>query len=197
MIRLKQAVIVEGKYDKIKLDNLIDGLIIPTNGFEIFKDKDKLNLIRRLAKTRGIVIMTDSDSAGFKIRNYIGGSLSDGEVYHAYIPDLFGKEKRKAAYSSEGKLGVEGIPKEAILSALERAGVYEVADADPSRRRITKNDLYFDGFTGGKDSKSRRLALLKALDLPERLSTNAMLDIMNAFLSYEEYREIVERLSAD
>lgn len=194
MIRLKQAVIVEGKYDKIKLDGIIDGLIIPTNGFEIFKDKEKLALIKRLAETRGIVILTDSDSAGFKIRNYIGGCIGSGTVYHAYIPDIFGKERRKEKYSGEGKLGVEGIPKDTILSALEKAGVRGADFSDSSRRRITKLDLYSDGFTGRADSKSKRLSLLKKLELPERLSSNAMLDVMNAFLSFEEYKNIVEEM---
>ena len=123
MIKINQAVIVEGKYDKIKLSSIIDGLIIETNGFSVFKDKEKQRLIRRLADEKGILIMTDSDSAGFKIRSFLGGSIPSDKIFHAYIPDIFGKEKRKTEYSKEGKLGVEGVSVQVITEALERAGV--------------------------------------------------------------------------
>ena len=123
MIKIEQAVIVEGRYDKIKLSSLIDALIIETDGFSIFKDKEKQKLIKRLANEKGILILTDSDSAGFKIRSFLGGSVPEDKVFHAYIPDIFGKEKRKSEYSKEGKLGVEGVPSNVIYEALERAGV--------------------------------------------------------------------------
>lgn len=193
MIKVKEVIIVEGRYDKIKLSSLIDGLIIETNGFGIFKDKEKMELIRRLAPERGILILTDSDSAGFKIRSYIGGSIPKKFVKHAYIPDVFGKEKRKTKYSKEGKIGVEGIEKDTILKALKAAGV--TADEVPERNRlITKLDLYEDGFTGGQNSSERRLKLLKALNLPERLSTNALIDILNCIIDYKDYQKIVQNL---
>lgn len=193
MIKVKEVIIVEGRYDKIKLSSLIDGLIIETNGFGIFKDKEKMELIRRLAPERGILILTDSDSAGFKIRSYIGGSIPKKFVKHAYIPDVFGKEKRKTEYSKEGKIGVEGIEKDTILKALKAAGV--TADEVPERNRlITKLDLYEDGFTGGQNSSERRLKLLKVLNLPERLSTNALIDILNCIIDYKDYQKIVQNL---
>ncbi len=194
MIRLQQAVVCEGKYDKIKLSSVIDGIIIPTDGFGIFRNKEKLGLLRRLARTRGIVIFTDSDAAGFKIRSYLGGSIPEGKIYHAYIPDILGKEKRKEKPSSEGKLGVEGVPMEVITSALERAGVTGLDTLLDHREKITKLDLYNDGISGGAESKTLRLALLKQLDLPERLSVNAMLEVMNAFITKEEYQEIVREV---
>ena len=187
MIRIEPAVIVEGRYDKIKLSSVLDALIIETNGFSIFRDTEKQALIRRLAEKRGILILTDSDAAGFKIRAFLGGSVPQDRVKHAYIPDLFGKERRKEAPSKEGKLGVEGVPTEVILTALEKAGVL----AEPREtlsRQITNADLYADGFSGRPDSKARRSALLRYFALPERLSKNALLDVLNTFATYEEYK---------
>ncbi len=197
MIRLQQAVIVEGKYDKIKLENIVDALILPTYGFEIFKDKTRMNLIRRLAKTRGIILLTDSDSAGFMIRSHIAGSVQEGKVYHAYIPDLYGKERRKTSPSKEGKLGVEGVPEQVLLEALAQAGVLPEEGAPPSaaeQRQITRTDLYEDGLSGGADSRRKRQALLAALDLPERLSTGALLDVLNRILDYSEYKRLIAEL---
>lgn len=194
MIKIKQAVIVEGKYDKIKLSSLIDGVIIPTNGFGIFKDKEMMSVIRRLASTCGIVIMTDSDSAGFLIRNHILGSVKDGKIYNAYIPDILGKEKRKAAPSCEGKLGVEGMSGEIVLEALRKAGVTDSGETEEMARRITKTDLYLNGLSGSPDCQKRRKALLEKLDLPERLTTNAMLDVLNILLSFEEYEKLVSEI---
>lgn len=190
MIRIRQAVIVEGKYDKIKLSSLLDTVIIQTDGFSIFKDSEKMALIRRLAQTRGIVILTDSDSAGFKIRSYIGGSLPQEQVIHAYIPDMPGKEKRKSAASQEGKLGVEGMPLSILMESLERAGVTCEEAAQPGRK-ITKNDLYEGGLSGGPNSKALRKKLLARLQLPEHLSSNALVQILNLFMTYEEYQEAV------
>ena len=187
MIKIKPAVIVEGRYDKIKLSSILDALIIETDGFSIFKNTEKQKLIRRLAEKRGILILTDSDAAGFKIRAFIGGSVPQDRVRHAYIPDLFGKERRKAAASKEGKLGVEGVPTAVILDALERAGVLcDVRDA-PSRQ-ITNADLYADGFSGTSGSAARRAALLRHFALPERLSKNALLQVLNTFVTYDEYK---------
>ncbi len=193
MIQIKQAVIVEGKYDQIKLASLLDTLIIPTDGFRIFNDKEKQRLIRRLAETRGIVILTDSDRAGFQIRSFLGGSVPPSQVIHAYIPDIFGKEKRKAAPSREGKLGVEGIQPQLLLDALTQAGVMCNQGGQP-RKAITKLDLYRDGISGGAHSRTKRSALLKRLELPERLSANALLQVLNSFLDYEEYQNHINAL---
>ena len=172
MIKIKQAVIVEGKYDKIKLSTVLDTVIIQTDGFGIFKDKEKQKLIKRLAQTRGIVILTDSDSAGFKIRSFIGGSVPKDSVIHAYIPDVFGKERRKDAPSKEGKLGVEGINTEILLEALNQAGL-----------------------SGKADSASLRKKFLRSLSLPERLSTSALVDMINIFMTYDEFQESIRKFS--
>lgn len=196
MIRIKPAVIVEGKYDKIKLSSFLDALIIETDGFAIFKDAEKQKLIRRLAQTRGILILTDSDSAGFKIRSFIGGSVPPDQVRHAYIPDILGKERRKAEPSKEGKLGVEGVPGDVLLTALERAGVL-CEDVPQPRRAVTYADLYADGFSGTPGSRARLAALLRAFDLPERLSKNALLRTLNTFVDYDEYRRVADALQTN
>ncbi len=193
MIKLKQAVIVEGKYDKIRLEALLDATIIPTDGFAIFKDKEKLRLIRRLAEKNGILILTDSDSAGFKIRSFLGGSIPKERVTHAYIPDVLGKEKRKAEPSKEGKIGVEGMRTQALLDALEKAGVL-CEETKEKSRAVQVTDLFEDGISGGENSKSRREKLLKLLDLPQRLSTSALIDMINTFMSFEEYKAAVKRI---
>lgn len=194
MIQIKEAVVVEGKYDKIKLSSILDTVIITTEGFSVFKDKEKQMLIRKLAATRGIVILTDSDHAGFQIRSFLVGSLPKEQVKHAYIPDIYGKEKRKDAPSKEGKLGVEGIPVSVLLESLRRAGV-TCGETETPSRRITKLDLFEDGFSGRADSKKRKKTLLKYLDLPENLSSNALVDVLNIFLTYEEYRKAVENVN--
>ena len=196
MIRIKEAVIVEGKYDKIKLSSLIDGLILETDGFAIFKNKDRLQLFRRLAETRGLLILTDSDGAGFVIRRYLGGSIPTRYVKHAYIPDLFGKESRKAQPSKEGKLGVEGVPAQVIRQALEKAGVVCQEGEAPIKKGppITKADLFTAGLSGGEGSGEKRLRLQKKLELPERLSANGLLQILNATISREEFFRLAEEL---
>lgn len=190
MIHIHEAVIVEGKYDKIKLSSLIDAVIIETDGFAIFKDTEKLALIRRLAKQRGVLIVTDSDAAGFKIRGFLNGALPAEQVKHAYMPDIFGKEKRKTAPSKEGKLGVEGIPPAVILQSLERAGVL-TEETETPRRCVTKADLFADGLSGGAQSAEKRRALLRKLRLPQRLSANGLLEVLNAMYTYEEYKQAV------
>jgi ribonuclease M5 len=197
MIKTDRVVIVEGKYDKIKLSSILDAVIIETDGFAIFNDKEKQKLIRRLAKTKGLLVLTDSDSAGFKIRSFIGGIVSNEEIKHAYIPDIFGKEKRKVESSKEGKLGVEGIPKDILLEALRKAGVTAEKTPETKRRQVTKTDLYEDGLSGRDDSASKRKAFLKSLDLPELLSANKLLPIINTFLTYEEYKEAVLKSGND
>ncbi len=194
MIKIDRVVIVEGRYDKIKLSSVIDGIIIETEGFGIFNNKEKQALIRRLAETKGLLILTDSDSAGFKIRSFIRGMVPADQIKHAYIPDIFGKEKRKTEPSKEGKLGVEGIRPEIIIDALEKAGVLcEEVDNTPCRE-ITKLDLYEDGLSGCADSDTLRKKLLKHLDLPERLTSNALIQILNTFLTYEEYKNAVREI---
>ena len=190
MIKVDQIVIVEGKYDKIKLSSIIDGIIIETEGFGIFKDKEKQKLIRKLAEKKGIVILTDSDSAGFVIRNFITSIVPNEYITNVYIPDIFGKEKRKESYSKEGKLGVEGVPAEIISDAFAKAGI-GVAASEANNKEITLNDFYDDKLTGAPDSKERRKKLLRQLDLPERMSTKAMLEIFNLFLTYDEYKKLV------
>lgn len=186
MIKIKQAVIVEGKYDKIKLESIIDALIITTDGFEIFKDSEKMSMIRRLSETNGILIMTDSDVAGFKIRSYISGCVDTKKIFHAYIPDILGKEPRKEKGSKEGKLGVEGIPSRLIVEALERAGVI-CEETERKQGFMTKYRLYEDGITGGENSALVRKALIKNLGLPERLSANSLVRVINESFSEEEY----------
>lgn len=198
MIQLREAIITEGKYDKIKLSGMFDTVILTTDGFGIFKDKEKQRLIRRLARERGILVLTDSDSAGFVIRSFLSGIVEPQHVTHVYIPDIFGKEKRKDAPSKEGKLGVEGVRTEVILEALRKAGVTaEVAPQTENRREVTKTDFMEDGLSGGQNSADRRRRLLRELDLPERTSANAMLKIINTFMTYEDYKAAVDKLGKE
>lgn len=192
MIKIEQAVIVEGKYDKIKLSSILDAVIIQTDGFAVFKDKEKQRLIRKLAQTKGIVILTDSDSAGFKIRSFIGGSVPKDSVYHAYIPDVFGKERRKDTPSKEGKLGVEGLDADVLLDSLTRAGVI-CEQTQEQTRRVTVTDLYEAGLTGQKESSVLRKKFLKSLSLPERLSTSALVQMINIFMTYDEFTQTVKK----
>lgn len=192
MIKIKEAVIVEGKYDKIKLSAIIDTVIIETDGFAVFKDKEKQKLIRFLAEKRGIIIMTDSDSAGFKIRNFINGITKSENIRNVYIPDVYGKEKRKTEMSKEGKLGVEGMKPEIILSALEKAGVLCDENEKTECHKITHTDFFEDGISGGENSSEIRKALAKQLDLPERISSSALLKIINVYMTYDEYKEAVK-----
>lgn len=192
-LRVKEAVVVEGKYDKIKLSALIDGLIIETHGFGIFRDRELLALLRRLADVRGLLILTDSDGAGFQIRNFLKGSIDPSKIRHAYIPDILGKEKRKAAPGKEGKLGVEGMPLPVLREALLRAGVAsEPAQTNP--RPITKADLYALGLSGGPDSAVRRRTVQEALALPAHLSANAFLQVLNALTDFSALASLCDTL---
>ena len=182
MIHLRQAVVVEGRYDKAKLASILDAVIIETGGFRIFKDKEKLAMLREIARRQGLVILTDSDTAGFRIRRYLGGSIPKEQIINAYIPDIFGKEKRKDKPSAEGKLGVEGVPAEVIRKALEQAGVF-AEPAEEQTRRITKTDLMEQGFSGGANSSRLRERLKKKLGLPEHLGTNALVGVLGCILS--------------
>lgn len=195
MLKVKQAVIVEGKYDKIKLDSIIDGVIVQTNGYSIFKDKEKLALIRFYAEKTGIIILTDSDSAGFKIRNYLKGAIPDGKIINVYIPDIFGKERRKLKPSAEGKLGVEGVSKKILLEAFEKAGITaEEKDETQNTEKIDSLLLYELGLSGGKNSSFLRKKVLQYFGLPSLLSSSAMTDALNTMISPDELTEAVEKL---
>lgn len=192
MIPLEPVILVEGKYDQIKLSGIFDGMILTTEGFGIFKQPEKRALLRRLARERGILIFTDSDGAGFVIRSYLKGILSEGKVYHAYLPDIYGKEKRKAHASREGKLGVEGVPTEVIVEAVRKSGALEPQPI--CRETITKADLYALGLSGGKNSVAKRAALLRELELPEHLTGNALLQVLNSFSDLESLQALALRL---
>ncbi len=194
MIRVTEAIIVEGKYDKIRLSSLVEGLILTTEGFRIFKDKEKMELLRSLARTRGLLILTDSDAAGFLIRHHLTGSIDNNYIKHCYIPDVFGKERRKEKPSAEGKLGVEGMSTKRLLRALQNAGVTveQEGDEPPAMAAVTKLDLYEAGLSGRPDSSARRKQFLRFLGLPEHLSTSAMADILSAMMSFEEYKAQLE-----
>lgn len=191
MIRIREAIIVEGRYDKNTLAQIVDAPILETSGFGIFHDRQRLALLRRLAETRGIIVLTDSDGAGFVIRNYLRSAIDPSQVKHAYIPDIAGKERRKRTASREGKLGVEGMRPDVLLEALRRAGAtIEGEETMAAGARITKADLYAAGLTGGADSKAVRQRLLAQLDLPEHLSTNALLEVLNALMTREEFQKL-------
>lgn len=190
MIKVGPVILVEGKYDKIKLSQIFDATILTTDGFGIFKQKDKLALLRRLAETRGLLIFTDPDGAGFVIRNYLKGAVPKEKLFHAYIPDLYGKEKRKAKGSKEGKLGVEGVPDDVIIRAVEASGALQ--GSVPAKSGITKADLYELGLSGSAGSTQRRLRLLKELQLPQQLSSNALLDVLNCIIDLESLTAMVE-----
>ncbi len=187
MLHIKQAIIVEGKYDKIKLASLVKAVIIPTNGFRIFTDAETLALIRYYAETSGILILTDSDRAGFRIRSYLKGAISKGSIRNIYIPDIFGKERRKEKPSAEGKLGVEGMDARILREAFEKAGVLteETIQGEP----ITKTDLYLAGLNGTPGSADRRRAFQKELGLPAMLSASALLDVLNSMMSRAAFLE--------
>lgn len=194
MINIKEAVIVEGKYDKMRLKSVINATIIETNGFRIFNDKEKINLIKQLAEKQGIVILTDSDGAGFIIRNHLKGIVPKEQMKHAYIPQIKGKEKRKEKPSKEGILGVEGIDEEYLLSALKNAGV-TINDINYNTNNIiTKTDLYRLGLTGRDNSKIMRKALLKKLNLPPYITTNALAEVLSSIITFQQLEKLVNEL---
>lgn len=186
MIKLKQAIVVEGRYDKNTLSQLVDAPIFETRGFGVMKDRELLAFLRQVAEKRGLIILTDSDGAGFVIRSYLKGALPKDKVLHAYIPDIYGKERRKAQPGREGKLGVEGMSPEILMEALQKAGA-ETQQALTAAPKITKTDLFLTGFSGGRDSEARRKALQKELRLPEHLGSNAFLEALNLLMSREEF----------
>ncbi len=195
MLKLKEAVIVEGKYDKQRLSQFLDAPIITTSGFRIFKDKEKQQLIRKLSKERGILIMTDSDKAGGVIRNFLKGIISEGEIKHCYIPPVEGKEKRKQSPSKENLLGVEGLSQDILKEALLRSGICLEGELEKEKREpITKSDLYEMGLSGRENSARLRAKLLESMELPTYLSSNAVLEVLNTLYTKEEILDKVNKL---
>ncbi|MCL2107387.1 MAG: DUF4093 domain-containing protein [Oscillospiraceae bacterium] len=193
-IKLNQVVLVEGKYDMIRLASLLDAVILRTDGFQIYKDKERQRLLRRVAERNGLIVLTDSDAAGFQIRNFMRGIIPGERLWHVYIPDILGKERRKTEPSKEGKLGVEGMETRVLREAFEKANVFTGKEQAAERQSITRQMLCRDGFSGKPGCAERRRRLLRALDLPERLSTNALAEILSACVDLEEYERTVHEL---
>lgn len=194
MVKIREAIAVEGRYDKNTLAQIVDAPILETAGFGIMKDKARLALLRRVAQARGLIVFTDSDGAGFVIRNFLKGAIDPRYLKHAYIPDIPGKERRKSAPGKEGKLGVEGMTPEIILNALRRSGATFEEGAAVQEQGLTKQDLFDLGLSGGADSAAKRLRLLKKLELPEHMSSNAMLQALNLLYTPAELIEVVREL---
>lgn len=194
MLKIREAIVVEGRYDKNTLSQIVDAPILETSGFGIFKDKEQMSLLRRVAERRGLIVFTDSDGAGFVIRNHIKSAIPGKYLKHAYIPDVYGKEKRKSAPGKEGKLGVEGLTPQILVDSLRRAGATIEGEDSPGNKGITKQDLMALGLSGGANAGARRQQLLKKLGLPERMSTNAMLQALNLLCSLEELDAILEQM---
>ncbi len=196
MLHINGAVVVEGKYDKSRLKNIVDCPVIVTNGFGIFSDDDTVRLLRTYAESGIIVILTDSDSAGFKIRGHIKSLIPEDRIRNAYVPDVYGKERRKANPSSEGKLGVEGLSDDIILSALKACLGASDIEKRAHSRRITKLDLFEDGFSGGRNSSRKRQKLIGRLNLPQRLPPNSLLEALNSVIDYDEYKSLAAEINA-
>ena len=194
-VRVKEVILVEGKYDLNTLKQVVDGTVLTTDGFGIFHNDEKMQLIRRMADARGVIILTDSDGAGFVIRNHLKSCLPKEKIKQAYIPDIAGKERRKRTASKEGKLGVEGMKPEVLVQALQAAGATIDGIAKEREEEITKADLYLLGLSGTPGSAQNRQKLLQALELPERLSPNALLDVLNVLASREELFHLWKEIS--
>ena len=195
MRKIKEVIVVEGRYDKHTISQVVDATVVTLGGFSVFNDREKLAFLRRLAEERGLIVLTDSDGAGFVIRNYLKGALPKDRVKQAYIPDIHGKERRKRHAGKEGKLGVEGMKPEVLLAALERAGATFLDGEEecvPAKEPITKADLFALGLTGGLDSAAKRQALLKKLDLPEHLTANGMLEALNLLYDREALEQAMQ-----
>jgi len=201
MIEIKEAVIVEGKYDKMRLKGILNSVIVETGGFRLFKDNEKLSLIKNLAEKQGIVILTDSDSAGFVIRNHLKSAVSPDKIKNAYIPTIQGKEKRKSKPSKEGLLGVEGIDEKELLLSLQRAGATIENSAETSdnnsKPKISKSDLYKLGLSGHDNSSILRKKLLKHLNLPEYITANALCELLSSLYDFEKLKETVDTIKSD
>lgn len=197
MKRIREVIVVEGRYDKNTLKQVVDATVVETGGFGVFNDKERLALLRRLAKEHGLIILTDSDGAGFVIRNFLKSAIEPKYLLHAYIPDIAGKEKRKASPGKEGKLGVEGMSPDVILSCLRRAGASFLGEDTPDPgHRITKQDLVELGLSGGAGSSAKRKALLKKLDFPQHMSANAMLQALDLLYDLETLKQLMMELPA-
>ena len=195
MVKIKEAIVVEGRYDLNTLSQIVDAPIFETNGFGIFKNKEQMALLRTVAQKRGLIVLTDSDGAGFVIRNHLKSAIPGAYLKHAYIPDIAGKEKRKAAPGKEGKLGVEGMRPEVILEALRACGAtFDDETQDSPRTAITKQDFVELGLSGGTDSSVKRLCVQKAMNLPEHMSANALLQALNLLMTADELRNLVTTL---
>lgn len=194
MVKIREAILVEGRYDKNTLSQLVDATIFETAGFGIFKDKKQMALIRRVAQKRGLIVFTDSDGAGFVIRNHVKSAIPSQYLKHAYIPDIYGKERRKVTAGKEGKLGVEGMKPEILLDALRRCGATIEGEDAPSEQGITKQDFVELGLSGGKDSAALRLALQKMLELPEHMSANALLQALNLLYTRGELHDYMQQI---
>lgn len=198
MVKIQEAIVVEGRYDRNKLAQIVDAPILETDGFGIFKNKQQLGLLRSVAEKRGLIVFTDSDGAGFVIRNYLKSAIPGRYLKHAYIPDIQGKEKRKSSPGKEGKLGVEGMTSEIIIAALRASGATFLDGSEASTAgNITKQDLMELGLSGCKDSSLKRSLLLKAIHFPEHISANAMLESLNLLYTYDELVEILRTLEID
>lgn len=194
MVKIREAIVVEGRYDKNTLSQIVDAPILETNGFGIFKDKKQMALLRQVAQKRGLIVFTDADGAGFVIRNHIKSAIPAQYLKHAYTPDILGKERRKAAPGKEGKLGVEGMKPEIILDALRKAGATIEGEEASHGNRISKQDLMELGLSGGANSSEKRLQLLKKLELPEHMSPNAMLQALNLLYSLDELSALMQKI---
>lgn len=194
MLKIKEAIVVEGRYDKNTLSQIIDAPIFETSGFGIMKNKEQLCLLRRIAQKRGLIVFTDSDGAGFVIRNHLKSTIPASNLKHAYIPDVYGKERRKSIAGKEGKLGVEGMTPDVIIDCLRRAGATFDGDEKQEASTITKQDFFDLGLSGRPDSKHRRKALLSALQFPEHMSSNALLQAVSLLYSKEELKSILDSL---
>ena len=200
MKKIKEVIVVEGRYDKNTLSQVVDATVVTLGGFAVFNDREKLAFLRRLALERGLIVLTDSDGAGFVIRNYLKGALPRDLVKQAYIPDIHGKERRKRAPGKEGKLGVEGMRPQVLLESLRRAGATFLDEEDQStapKEPITKADLFALGLTGGTGSAARRQALLRQLDLPEHLTPNALLEALNLLYTREAFLKSTDSLFSE
>lgn len=195
MVKIREAIVVEGRYDKNTLSQIVDAPILQTNGFSVMKDKAQLALLRAVAQKRGLIVFTDSDGAGFVIRNYLKSAIPAEQLKHAYTPDIPGKERRKSAPGKEGKLGVEGMTPEVILQCLRNAGAtFEGEQPTEKALQLTKLDLVYMGLSGGPNSKTKRLKLLKLLQMPEHMSANAMLQALNLLYTKDELYRLVDTL---
>lgn len=197
MVRIREAIVVEGRYDKNTLSQVVDAPIFETNGFGIRKDKARMDLLRRVAEQRGLIVFTDSDGAGFVIRNFLKGAIPAKYLKHAYIPDIPGKERRKSAPGKEGKLGVEGMTPEILLSCLKRAGAMILGEDTPTEQPITKQDLFDLGLSGGANASEKRKKLMKKLALPEHLSPNGLVQALSLLYTREELAALEAQLETE